>query len=165
MTGPLQTINISHQAERLVVEGLRRWMAGYATGDVSCWEMAWELYERELGPDRARKPLSDLSCYARALNTHGKRQLCLFPYDCLKCCQDECLVASLVSAAQAGDVGVLGSIGGTLVSPEGLAETLFAACEYGAALGDCGLSLEPVDLAMLSLDECPLKRLGAFKYH
>lgn len=165
MTGLQSTIDMSRQAERLVVEGVRRLMAGYATGDVCCWELAFALYAGELGPGPARKPSSELVHYARALNAHGTRRLCLFPYDCPKLCQDECLVAALIAAAQMGDEETLQAVGASLVSAEGLGDTLFAASEYAAALKDCGLTLEPVELSVLPLEECPLKQLGPFKGH
>ena len=41
-------------AEHLVVEGLRRWIAGYQTGSIACWELAWNLYAAKLGVARAR---------------------------------------------------------------------------------------------------------------
>ncbi|WP_417677647.1 hypothetical protein [Roseibium sp.] len=165
MTGTPTSIDMSRKAERLVVEGVRRLMAGYATGDVGCWEMAWKLYAVELGVDHARKPSSELAHYARALKTHGKRALCLFPYDCPRLCQDECLVASLVAAAQAGDAAVLEAAGAALVFDEGVGETLYAAGEFAGALKDCGLMLKPVDLSSLPLEECPLKRLKPVRMH
>ncbi|WP_417667766.1 hypothetical protein [Roseibium sp.] len=165
MTGTAMPIDIGKRAERLVVEGLRRYMTGYSTGDILCWEMAWELYARELGRDKARRPISELSCYARALHTHAARHFCLFPYECAKLCQDECLVTALIAAAQSGDADAVEAIGNTLVNPEGVGDTVFAAHEYAAALKDCDLWLANIDLASLSLDDCPLKRLGAQNRH
>ncbi len=165
MTGSAMPIAIEHRAERLVVEGLRRYMSGYSTGDIRCWEMAWQLYASELGPDRARKPVSELSCYARALNAHGTRHLCLFPYDCIKLCQDECLVTALVAACQSNDESVVETIGAALVTPEGLDETLFSAREFGSALSACGLRMQSIDPASLTLDDCPLKKFGALRRH
>jgi hypothetical protein len=165
MPGTPTSIDMSRKAERLVVEGVRRLMAGYATGDVGCWEMAWKLYAGELGAEQARKPSSELAHYARALKTHGKRSLCLFPYDCPRLCQDECLIASLVAAAQESDRAVLEVVGSALVLEEGVSETLFAAGEFADALKDCGLVLKPVDLSRLPLEECPLKRLSPARVH
>ncbi|MBD8891703.1 hypothetical protein [Roseibium litorale] len=152
--------NQARRAERLVVEGVRRWMAGYATNDASCWEMAWDLYAAELGKDRARRPVSELSCYARALKTHGTRSLCLFPYDCPKLCQDECLVMAFVAAAQQQNTEAQNTIAKALFHPQGREDALFAASEFGSALGECGLILAVVDPGSLPLEMCPLKKLG-----
>ncbi|MEJ8474869.1 hypothetical protein [Roseibium algae] len=160
MTGMAWPIDIEKRAERLVVEGVRRYMGGYSTGDIRCWEMAWELYASELGTEQARQPVSELSCYARALNKHATRHFCLFPYDCTKLCQDECLVTALVSAAQSEDSETVEVISSALVSPGGHKDTIFAATEFAAALKSCDLILNSVDLSSLTLEECPLRKLG-----
>lgn len=165
MIGSQLSYELSRQPERLVVEGVRRMMAGYETADSGCWELAWRFYKMELGGQRARRPNAELAHYARALHDYGTRRLCLFPYDCRKLCQDECLVASLIAAAQADDAPALEAIGAALVSPEGLGETLFSACEFASALKDCGLVLQTVDFSQLSLEECPLKQFSARALH
>ncbi|WP_417687397.1 hypothetical protein [Roseibium sp.] len=165
MTAMAMPIDIERRAEWLVVEGMRRYLSGYSTGDIRCWEMAWDLYSAELGSDRARKPISELSCYARALNKHAARHFCLFPYDCTKLCQDECLVTALVAVAQVGDTNTLEAIANVLVSQAGLNETVFAATEFALALQDCGLRLGTVDPDTLILDDCPLKRFGSQNRH
>jgi hypothetical protein len=165
MIGTQISIEISRQPERLVVEGVRRMMAGYDTADSGCWELAWQFYKKELGGQRARRPNAELAHYARALHDHGTRRLCLFPYDCRKLCQDECLVASLIAAAQADDGQALEAIGAALVCPEGLGETLYSACEFGDALKACGLVLQAIDFSRLSLKECPLKQFSARVRH
>ncbi|MEP0235662.1 hypothetical protein [Roseibium sp.] len=165
MTGSALPIDIQERAEWLVVEGVRRYMTGFSTGDISCWEMAWDLYADELGKNRARRPVSELSCYTRALNTHAARHFCLFPYECKKLCQDECLLAALVAAAQADDREAVSRISAVLVAQEGREETIFAATEFAASLKDCGLLLKTVDLSGMTLDECPLKQLNSRFHH
>ncbi len=161
MSGHQIAIDMTHQPERLVVEGVRRMMAGYDTADAGCWELAWQFYKAELGGERARKPSSELVHYARALNAHGIRRLCLFPYNCRKLCQDECLVASLIAAAQSDDDAALTAIGSALVSETGLGETLYSAREFGSALKESGLVLETITLSDLPLDDCPLKQFAS----
>lgn len=55
--------------ECLVVEGYRRWVAGYETGSIEPWEIAWSYYSRELGAVEGRRALADLSCFVRELRT------------------------------------------------------------------------------------------------
>lgn len=165
MTGFSSGLNLASQADRLVVEGIRRWMAGYSTGDIGCWELAWSLYERELGSARARRPITELSCYARAVHTHGARRFCLFPYDCPKTCQDECLLVALVSAAQSGKGEQASALCSAIVQGEGCEETLFAATEFADALSACDLKLSDIDLLNLVPEGCPLIQAGAKPCH
>ncbi|MBL6430835.1 MAG: hypothetical protein HPM95_05065 [Alphaproteobacteria bacterium] len=51
---------------------MRRWIAGYQTGSIACWELAWNLYAAKLGVARARPVITGLGCYARALNGYAK---------------------------------------------------------------------------------------------
>jgi hypothetical protein len=53
--------------EKLVLEGYRRWMAGFETGSVTPWEMTFSLYTEMLGPKEGRLALSELSHFVRTL--------------------------------------------------------------------------------------------------
>ncbi|MTI43471.1 hypothetical protein E1178_07595 [Roseibium hamelinense] len=150
---------MSHKPDRLVVEGVRRCLSGYATKDHGCWELVLKLFEAELGRTKARHPLSDLSFYARDLHLFGKQAMCVFPYGCPNLCQDECLVAALVSASQAGDTDVAAAIAQFLVQDVGLASTIHSANALAGALMEIDLQLSPVSLEELQLAECPLKKL------
>ena len=158
-------IDTGLKAERLVVEGVRRYLTGYTTGDIRCWEMAWELYVKELGARPARKPISELSCYARGLNAYAARRFCTFPYDCAKVCQDECLIAALIAAVQHNDLAAVEAIGKTIVTPAGQDEVFYSAKHFAAAIEECGLRLKAIDLSMLSLEDCPLKKFAAATRH
>jgi hypothetical protein len=54
-------------AERLVGIGFRCWLAGYDTGDISCWENGWNEYSRTLGAERAKRAVTELACWVRAV--------------------------------------------------------------------------------------------------
>jgi hypothetical protein len=41
---------LSRTPEKLVVNGVRLWADGYEKGDITSWEMAWNLYAAALGP-------------------------------------------------------------------------------------------------------------------
>ncbi len=41
--------------EKLVLEGYRRWTAGFETGSIIPWEMTWGLYSELLGPSEAKR--------------------------------------------------------------------------------------------------------------
>ncbi len=53
--------------ERLVLEGYRRWLAGYDSGSVAPWEMTQALYEELLGAAEGRRVLAELSHFVRTL--------------------------------------------------------------------------------------------------
>ncbi|MTH96910.1 hypothetical protein [Roseibium sp. RKSG952] len=152
-------INMMRKPDRLVVEGVRRCLAGYATGDHGCWELALTLFERELGRSKARRAISDMSFFARDLHLHARRVFCLFPYDCPKLCQDECLIAAMVSAAQSGDGETLIAIAGALVEASGQEDICASARALAQSLSEIDLALSPVQAGALSLEDCPVKKL------
>jgi len=53
--------------EHLVLEGYRHWSAGYETGSIEPWEMAWNIYQTTLGESDGRALLAELSGYMRVL--------------------------------------------------------------------------------------------------
>ncbi|MAB01134.1 MAG: hypothetical protein CMN87_07625 [Stappia sp.] len=120
--------------ERLVVEGLRCWLAGYRDGRIETWETAWSLFARTLGVTRARAAVSALSCYARALNTWAKVGFEMMPSECPGRCAHECLAIALVSAWQRGRREEAAGIADELVVSGGLPETLEAAANLADTL-------------------------------
>lgn len=127
--------------ERLVVEGFRRWMAGYDTGDIQCWEMAWNLYAKALGPKEARLAITELSCWVRAIRGGTTRRMCVFPYGCKKLCRDECMAVSMLAGVQHGDECALKAAAFQLVGEAGIDETIEAARTFGSMLGSIGQHL------------------------
>jgi len=86
--------------ERLVAIGFRCWMAGYQTGDIACWEHAWNIYASELGPAPARAALTDLSCWVRKIHATSGRPIETYPAACRGFCRDECVAVAMVAASQ-----------------------------------------------------------------
>jgi hypothetical protein len=88
--------------ERLVGVGFRCWIAGYQTGDIACWELAWDVYASELGPTAARAAMRDLSCWVRRIKDLAGREIVTFPAGCRAFCRDECVAVAMVAASQHG---------------------------------------------------------------
>jgi hypothetical protein len=86
--------------ERLVGLGFRYWLAGFRTGDISCWEKAWSAYSRALGAVAAKGAVTDLSCWVRAINRHTQRDLETAAIDCDRFCRDECIAIEMIAACQ-----------------------------------------------------------------
>lgn len=87
-------------AEWLVGVGFRCWLAGYDTGDIACWENGWNEYARALGAERARRAVTELACFVRAVRASASRKIAYSPFGCPGFCADECLAISLIAASQ-----------------------------------------------------------------
>ena len=96
---------LDRKPERLVVTGLRCCMAGYAFGDIDCWETAWRSYCSELGTADARRLMGELQYWVRCLRAESNRPLDVFPHGCGHVCRDECMALSLIAALQDNDLG------------------------------------------------------------
>jgi hypothetical protein len=48
-------------------------MAGYAYGDVDCWETAWRSYCGEVGTSDARRLMGELQFWVRTLRAESAR--------------------------------------------------------------------------------------------
>jgi hypothetical protein len=87
-------------AEWLVGVGFRCWLAGYDTGDISCWETGWNQYARVLGNERAKRAVTELACWVRAVRSIAARKIEHCPLGCAGFCPDECMAISLIAASQ-----------------------------------------------------------------
>jgi hypothetical protein len=86
--------------ERLVGIGFRCWMAGYQTGDIACWEEAWNAYAAALGTQKARVAIGELGCWVRTIREATSRDIATFPGGCRGFCRDECVAVSMIAASQ-----------------------------------------------------------------
>ncbi|MEI5679142.1 MULTISPECIES: hypothetical protein [unclassified Mesorhizobium] len=117
--------------EKLVLEGYRRWMAGFETGSVAPWELTFTLYTELLGGVEGRRALGELSHYVRTLRQCAACPLRSFPFGAHHICRDECMTLGLIAAIQHNDDGAaracLGAMACTpLHGPIGEAAASFA---------------------------------------
>lgn len=87
-------------AEWLVGVGFRCWLAGYDTGDITCWESGWNEYSRVLGPSHAKRAVTELACWVRAVRSSASRKIEYSPFGRPAFCADECMAISLIAASQ-----------------------------------------------------------------
>jgi hypothetical protein len=87
-------------AEWLVGVGFRCWLAGYDTGDIANWENGWNEYHRLLGTERAKRAVTELACWVRAVRASASRRIEYSPFGCAGFCADECMAISLIAASQ-----------------------------------------------------------------
>lgn len=139
----------SRPAERLVLTGVRCWMAGYEHGDIQCWETAWRHYSSVLGTRPGRLLLSELQYWVRVLRDVSIRPISFYPHCCRHVCADECVGLSILSAYQHQDqsaarAGVHRLSG---LNPGAAFDLLIEASSgFAAALSDADQILLPVPL-------------------
>jgi hypothetical protein len=136
-------------AEWLVGMGFRCWLAGYDTGDISCWENGWNAYARALGTERAKRAVTELACWVRAVRATASRKIEYSPVGCPGFCADECMAISLIAASQhhrcpAMRACALALTGSDLVDP-----VLDAANVFADVLQEADQRLSPETVAAL----------------
>jgi hypothetical protein len=147
---PLAPLARRSGAEWLVGVGFRCWLAGYDTGDIACWETGWNEYARTLGPARAKRAVTELACWVRAVRASAMRKIEYYPFGCTAFCRDECVAISLIAASQhhrcpAMRACALALTGSALVAP-----VIDAANAFADVLEEADQRLSPEAVAALS---------------
>jgi hypothetical protein len=137
-------------AEWLVGVGFRCWLAGYDTGDIACWETGWNAYARSLDTERAKRAVTELACWVRAVRASASRKIEYYPFGCALFCPDECMAISLIAASQhhrcpAMRACALALTGSSLVEP-----VIDAANGFADVLQEADLLLSPEAVAALA---------------
>lgn len=141
-------------AEWLVGVGFRCWLAGYDTGDIACWENGWNEYARALGTERAKRAVTELACWVRAVRATASRKIEYSPFGCPGFCADECMAISLIAASQhhrcpAMRACALALTGSDLVEP-----VIDAANAFADVLQEADQRLSPEAVAALMAGRC-----------
>jgi hypothetical protein len=129
--------------ERLVGVGFRCWLAGLATGDIKCWEDAWNSFSGMLGPEQAKALLLDLSKFVRAVKANAQRNIEVSPTGCRSFCRDECLAISIIAACQHNERQALTASAAALIGSDDIGDTLNGAQALAAALRQANQLLCP----------------------
>ena len=138
----------SRAPERLVGVGFRCWLRGFTTGDIGCWEEAWQAYSNSLGPQQAKALLIDLSQFVKAVAAASERDIHLQAPGCSGFCRDECLAISMIAASQHGQTTSFCASAAALIGSDSIGDVL-----NGAQAFACGLKCNN---QLLSLDSvCP----------
>jgi hypothetical protein len=136
-------------AEWLVGMGFRCWLAGYDTGDIACWENGWNAYSRALGPERARRAVTELACWVRAVRASASRRIEYSPVGCPAFCADECLAISLIAASQHHRCPAMRACALALTGSDAVDPVLKAANAFADALHEADQRLSPEAVAAL----------------
>jgi hypothetical protein len=130
--------------ERLVLEGFRHWIAGYATGDLRHWEEAWNLHAASLGPRGARAVLDPMAKFVRSVREWSACPIACLHGGCRHICRQECFALAMVAASQRSDLDCLAAAMRHLLDPEGHEEAMLPALAYAEAMRENDLLLMPV---------------------
>lgn len=152
-------VSLDRRPERLVVLGMRGWLAGYETGDISCWEAVWNDHARELGPAAAKRIVSELAGWIRILHADGCRSIACYPRPCRFMCRDECLALRMIAGCQSGLRAIAEESALQLVETTRVDDFVVAAESYAMELAGAGLGLQPVPaeiVAVLPRDPGPV---------
>lgn len=130
--------------EKLVLEGYRRWTAGFDTGSIVPWEMTWGLYSDLLGFNEAKRAVSELSNFIRVLRHCGSCPLRAFPFDSHHVCREECLTLGLISGMQNYDALIIDTCLEALACKSRCDIVADAARSFANVLAESGQTLLPI---------------------
>jgi hypothetical protein len=88
--------------DRLVLAGLRSWIAGLHYDDASCWEAGWNVLSNELPPHQARSVFAGLERLAFAVRDAGMTGEVTWPIACRLANRFETLILAAVGLTQRG---------------------------------------------------------------
>lgn len=139
--------------EWLVGVGFRCWLAGYDTGDITCWENGWNTYNRVLGPARAKRAVTELACWVRAVRAAASREIQYNALDARRFCADECMAMSLIAASQHHRCPAMQACALALTGSETVDPVIDAANAFADALDEADYRLNQEIVAALVSSE------------
>ena len=138
---PIEPEILNHTAEGLVGFGFRCWLAGYQSGDLGLWELAWCRYSSVLGPQDGRAALNDLSAFVRNVRCSAARPIKVCPAAAAGFCRDECMAISLVAACQNGVCPAARACAFALLGSSIVNDAVASAEVLATTINACGLQL------------------------
>lgn len=142
-------------AERLVGLGFRLWLNGFRTGDISCWERAWQAYAACLGPGCAKGAVTDLACWVKAISRHARRDLETRTIDCDSFCRDECVAIAMIAACQHNACPAMRACAFSLLGCSMIDEVVEGAENFAATMRQADQVLRPSFVAGAALMAMP----------
>lgn len=130
-------------AERLVGVGFRCWMTGLDTGDIDCWQSAFNEFAGSVGIDKAKVLMPGLSNWVKAVRSSAQRPIEIAPRSCAKFCRDECLAIAMVAACQHSACPALKACAFALIGSSEVNRALNAAEEFACSLRRADQILSP----------------------
>lgn len=129
--------------ERLVGIGFRGWLAGYEYQDIACWEHVWNAYASTMGPQRAKRAVTELASWVREVRHTACRRIEIYPTGCAGFCRDECIAISVIAACQQNDCPALRACAFALIGSSEVDPMLAEAQAFADLLLETGQRLPP----------------------
>ncbi|MGH6862003.1 MAG: hypothetical protein ACRECY_17270 [Phyllobacterium sp.] len=148
--------------EKLVLEGYRRWTAGFETGSVVAWEMAFGLYGEILGPRNGNRALAELSFFVRTLRHCALCPLKTFPFGSHHVCREECMTLGLIAGLQNCDMVAARTCLNAMAFPSRQEEVENAAIAFAETLVELDQVLLPIPKS--AIDDI-IARPARARYH
>ena len=145
--------------------GFRCWLAGYDTGDIACWENGWNEYHRLLGTERAKRAVTELACWVRAVRASASRKIEYSPFGCAGFCADECMAISLIAASQHHRCPAMRACALALTGSELVEPVIDAANAFADVLQDANQRLSQDAVAALMADGRKVDLDGLADHH
>lgn len=133
--------------EALVGVGFRCWMSGYQTSDINCWETGWNHFAKSLGVGSAKRAITELATWVRAVNQSAARDIAVYPNGSAGFCADECMAISMIAAAQHSVCPAMRACAYALIGSNLVDNVVESAENFAHVLGDVGVQLAPGSIA------------------
>jgi hypothetical protein len=117
------------------------WLAGYETGDVACWELAWQGVSTTVPLADAKRIVAELAQFTRVFRKTLACRFVYLPYCCARVTDDEHLALRVVACAQRGELPQAVELVRKLCANDDHVDLVNAACDLGAVLKQAELSL------------------------
>lgn len=142
------------EPERLVGLGFRYWLNGFRTGDIGCWEKAWDAYAGSLGPTLAKGAVADLARWVRSIDRHAQRRPETLATDCDCFCRDECVAIAMIAACQHNACPAMRACAFSLLGCSLIEEVVSGATSFAATMRGAKQVLPPcytTDASLLAM--------------
>jgi len=128
-------------AEVFLLVAFRCWLAGYETGDVACWELAWQGVSQTVQLADAKRIVAELAQFTRVFRKTLACRFVYLPHCCARVTVDERLAVQLIACAQLGELTRAVELARKLSANDDHIDLVDAACDLGAVLKQAELSL------------------------
>ncbi|MBB3064966.1 hypothetical protein [Limibacillus halophilus] len=119
------------EREQLLLDVLRRWLTGWETRNPHYWRAAWELLCRQVSASAARRVLSGMESFVRAIAVDARRTLAFNRPCCGRVTSDERLLIDIMLRPRSA--ALLSAVSG-IVEAGAMDETLRLGAEIASAV-------------------------------
>jgi hypothetical protein len=134
-------------AEVFLLTAFRCWLAGYETGDIACWELAWQGVSRNRPLADAKRIIAELGQFTRVFRHTLACRFVYLPYCCGRITADEHLALQLVACAQHRELIRVGQLAHKLSNNDDHIDLVAAASDLGGALKQAALTLTYAEMS------------------